>query len=128
MKNLLTIFTFLFTVMIPSISFAEWTEVSTNTSGHTFYVDFERIRKHDGYVYFWRLRDNLKPDEFGDLSAKVYYEGDCKLFRFKTLSYSFHKEPMGGGTGDVQEPVKKGWKYPEPDSVSEIYLKEVCSQ
>ena len=127
MKTLLTIFTLLFTVMFSSASLAGWTEVSTNTSGHTFYVDFERIRKHDGYVYFWRLRDNLKPDEFGDLSAKVYYEGDCKLFRFKTLSYSFHKEPMGGGTGDVQESEKKGWKYPAPMSTVETILKAVCS-
>ena len=128
MKTLLTIFTLLFTVMIPSTSFAEWTRVTGNDKGDVYHVDFERIREHDGYVYFWGLRDNLKPDEFGDLSAKVYNEGDCNLFRFKTLSYSFHKEPMGGGTGDVQEPVKKGWKYPSPDSVNEIILKEVCSQ
>ena len=128
MKTLLTIFTLLFTVMIPSTSFAEWTEVGTNTSGNTMYVDFERIRKHDGYVYFWKMSDYLKPDEFGDLSDKVYNEGDCNLFRFKTLSYSFHKEPMGGGTGDVQEPVKKSWEYATPDSVNEIILKEVCSQ
>ena len=128
MKNLLTLTTLLFTVMIPSTSFAEWTEVGTNTSGNTMYVDFERIRKHDGYVYFWKMSDYLKPDEFGDLSDKVYNEGDCNLFRFKTLSYSFHKEPMGGGTGYVQEPVKKGWKYPSPDSVNEFILKDVCSQ
>ena len=37
----------------------------------TFYVDFERIRKHDGYVYFWRIRDDLKPDKWGDLSARL---------------------------------------------------------
>ena len=114
--------------MIPSTSFAGWTKVGTNVDGDTFYVDFERIRKHNGYVYYWRLIDQLKPDEWGDLSGKVYSEGDCKLFRFKTLSYSFHKEPMGGGTGDVQEPEKKGWKYPSPDSVNEIILKDVCSQ
>jgi hypothetical protein len=26
-----------------------------DTEGNTFYVDFERIKKLDGYVYFWRL-------------------------------------------------------------------------
>ncbi len=94
--------------------------------GGTAYVDFERIRKHDGYVYWWELIDLLKPDEDGDLSSKTYIQGDCKKFRYKTLSYSFHKEPMGGGTGDVQESVKKGWKYPTPDSSGEIILKTVC--
>ena len=128
MKTLLTIFTLLFTVMFSSISFAGWTKVADSVSGDTFYVDFERIRKHDGYVYFWDLTDLLKPNESGSLSAKVYKEVDCKLFRFKTLSYSFHKEPMGGGTGDVQESVKKGWKYPVPDSISELILNKICSQ
>ena len=70
----------------------------------------------------------FKPDQYGDISNKVYTQGDCKLFRIKTLSFSFHKEPMGGGTGDVQEPVKamQGWNYPTPNSVNEAILKSVC--
>ena len=108
MRTLLSIFTLVFSVMFSSTSFAGWTELSKNSSGDNFYVDFERVRKVDGYVYWWELTDYLKPDKNGHLSGKVYQQGDCKLFRFKTLSYSFHKEPMGGGNGDVQEPVKKG--------------------
>ena len=114
--------------MFSSPSFGEWTKVATESSGRVFYLDFERVRKHDGYVYWWELSDYLKPSEFGSLSAKVYHQGDCKLFRFKTLSFSFHKEPMGHGLGDIQEPYKKGWKYPPPKSVSEVILKAVCSQ
>ena len=115
--------------MFSFTSFAEWTKVAKdNTSGNIFYLDFERVRKHDGYVYWWDLSDYLKPDKYGDLSALVYNEGDCKLFRFKTLSYHFHKEPMGGGTGEIQESVKKGWQYPAPMSVSENILKAVCSR
>jgi len=57
-----------------------------------------------------------------------YNQGDCKLFRFKILSFSFHKEPMGGGTGEVISPPKKEWKYPHPDSSGETILKRVCSQ
>ena len=102
--------------------------MSDSVIGNTFYVDFERIRKHGGYVYFWRLSDYLKPTKYRDLSSKVYHQGDCKLFRHKTLSYSFHKEPMGGGTGDVEEPHKKGWKYPPPNSSGESVLKQVCSR
>jgi hypothetical protein len=102
--------------------------VDENVKGNTFYVDYERIRKHGGYVYYWYLSDYLKPTKFGHLSAKTYNQGDCKLFRFKRLSYSFHKEPMGGGTGDVQKPVKEsqGWKYPPPNSSIEHILKSVC--
>jgi hypothetical protein len=131
MKKLLLIFTLLFsTLMFSTPSYAEWTETSKSVNGDTFYVDFDRIRKHGGYVYFWLLTNFLKPSKFGDLSAKVYKQGDCKLFRYQRLSYSFHKEPMGGGTGDVQKPLpqSKGWQYPTPNSVSEYVLKAVCNQ
>ena len=108
----------------PSTSFAGWTKVSENVDGDTFYVDFERIKKHDGYVYYWYLIDYLKPT-FGDLSAKTYNQGDCKTFRYKWLSMSFHREPMGGGTGKDEKPDKE-WRYPPPDTVIETILKSVC--
>ena len=133
MKKLILILLFS-TVMFSSSSYAEWTKVSTgtgtNNSGSIFYVDFERIRKHDGYVYYWELEDYLKPDQFGMLSSKLYYQGDCKLFRYKILSYSFHKEPMGDGTGEVVEPTgdHTNWKYPPPNSAAEITLKSVCNR
>ena len=126
MKTLLTIFTLVFTVMFSSTSFAGWTKVRENGKT-TFYVDFERIRKHGGYVYWWDLTDLLKPSPGGNLSGKIYKQGDCKLFRFKVLSFSSHKEPMGGGTGNPHTPPDK-WKYPPPNSVDEIILKKVCSR
>jgi len=128
MKKLTLIFTLLVSiVMFPSPSYSKWTKVVESVKGDTHYVDFDRIRKHGGYVYYWRLADYLKPSG-GDLSIKVYNQVDCKLFRFKTLSYSFHKDPMGKGTGDVQESIKKHWKYPTPNSSIEYILKSVCSR
>ncbi|MBI37020.1 MAG: hypothetical protein CL568_05495 [Alphaproteobacteria bacterium] len=129
MKKLTLIFTLIFsTVMFSSTSFAGWTKVSKNVSGDTFYVDFERIRKHGGYVYFWGLSDYLKPTETGLLSGKRYHQGDCKLFRFKKLSYSFHNEPMGRDTGDSFSPKNPEWKYPPPNSSMEEILKTVCNR
>ena len=128
MKTLLTVFTFLFTVMFSSISFAGWTKIGEIISGDTYYVDFERIRKHDGFVYWWYMTDYLKPDKWGDISSKQYAQGDCDSFRFKTLSFVFYKLPMGGDTGEIQEPINKDWNYPPPDSMLEIILNEVCSQ
>jgi hypothetical protein len=91
-------------------------------------VDFERIRKHGGYVYFWQLLDYLKPTKHGTLSAKLYKQGDCRLFRFKGLSYSFHKEPMGGGTSETDNVPDKEWTYPSPEAVNETILKKICSR
>ena len=92
------------------------------------YIDAKRIRKTGEYVYYWILGDYLKPMD-GILSAKTYYQGDCKLLRYKNLSYSFHKEPMGRGVGDVQKPLKSslGWKIPSPNTSDELVLTVVCS-
>ena len=42
-----------FMLMFSSPSFAEWTKVTVSTDGSEFFVDFERVRKHGGSVYFW---------------------------------------------------------------------------
>ena len=115
------------TVMFSSPSYAEWKKVSEGVSGNTFYVDLERIRKNDGYVYWWDLVDLLKPTSNGFLSGKAYKQGDCKLFRYKYLSFSFHNEPMGGGTSH-KENTPEDWQYPSPDSSGEIILKQVCNR
>ena len=128
MKKLILILLFS-TAMFSSPSYAEWTMVSEGTgtnSGDIFYLDYERIRKHDGYVYYWILIDYLKPSSTGILSSKLYVQGDCKLFRYKALSFSHHKEPMGDGTGDRSNPKNPEWRYPPPNSVNEIILKDVC--
>ena len=128
MKTLLTILTVFFTVMFSSPSYAEWTEVSKNSAG-TIYVDFERIRKVDGYVYSWVLADYVKPQ--GDkLSGKHYQQSDCKLFRWKILSFTSHTEPMGGGPGDTLSIPKRhqSWKYPSPNASEEDILKAICSR
>ena len=127
MRKPILILSLMFSVMLSSPSYAEWEKVGENIFA-TIYVDFERIRKHGGFVYYWTLQDYLRPNKFGDFSGKVYNQGDCKLFRFKKLSYVFHKEPMGGGSGDTQEPVKKGWFYPAPRSGDELILKKVCAR
>ena len=128
MKNLLLILTLLFsTVFFSSPSYAEWTKMTESVDGDTFYVDFERIRKHDGFVYYWKLTDYLKLQRV-NMSNKTYNQGDCKLFRFKSLSYSFHKQPMGGGTAEVSNNPDKEWTYPPPKSVAEITLKQVCNR
>jgi hypothetical protein len=127
MKKLTLIFTLLVsTVMLSSPSYAKWTKVGEGGSGNTYYVDYERIRKHDGYIYFWELEDLLKPDS-GYLSIKIYKQGDCKLFRVKNLSFSFYKEPMGRVTGESFTPPDK-WKYPAPNTKGELVLKSVCSR
>jgi len=61
-RTLLTVLVF---SLLSTPVFADWTKIGTSEYGNTFYVDFERIRKHGGYVYWWELIDYLKPSERG---------------------------------------------------------------
>ena len=125
MRKLLTLTVLVLTVFSTPV-FADWTKLGVNVDGNTNYVDFERIRKHGGYVYWWGLTDYLKPTEQGHLSYKLYLQGDCKLFRYKYLNWSFHKEPMGRGTGLMENRPDKEWRFPLPNSGNEHVLKSVC--
>lgn len=113
--------------MLSSPSYAEWTKVNKDADGNTNYIDFEGLRKIDGYVYWWILSDILHPTLQGHLSSRTYNQGDCKLFRVKYLSWAFHTEPMGGGASSSGGPINPEWNYPPPNSAMESMLKAVCS-
>ena len=131
MNRYTLILIFLFSLMFSSPSYSEWTKIGkgggSGNRGVNFYVDYETIRKVDGYVYFWRMKDRSKP-KYGNLSSKVHVQGDCKLFRIKRLSFSYHKEPMGGGTGRVDNVPDENWRDPHPNSANERLLKDICSR
>ena len=113
------------TLMFASPAYAnDWESVSYNVVS-TIYVDFDGIRKVDGYVYYWALIDYLKPLETGDFSVKVYRQGDCKLYRDKLLSGITYKQSMGEGSGSPYVPNPE-WIYPDSNSSGEEILKQVC--
>ena len=122
------IFTLLLsTLVFSSPSYADWMKVGTTVSGNTYYVDLDRIRKHDGYVYFWEMHDWLKPSPYGDLSIKRYSQGDCKAFRVRTLNASYYTDSMGNGTPSTSDSILGEWRYPVPNSAQEGILNSVCS-
>ena len=129
-KTLILLLTLIFSVMFSSTSFAEWKRVFTAEHGDTLYVDFESIKKYDGYIYFWYLSDFLKPLITGGdlLSVRSYWQGDCKKFRYKILSYSWHKEPIGGGEiSSTHNLSDEEWISPSSDPVFDQILKSVCA-
>jgi hypothetical protein len=112
--------------MFASPAYADWESVVEDMSGNLYYVDFDRIRKNEGYAFFWFLGDMDIDDDFTDNSVKSYNQGDCEMFRYKTLSSSTHKQPMGEGIGDTNSQSNPKWIYPSPNSVDEIVLNQVC--
>ena len=99
-----------------------------NDSGDSHYIDADRIKENGGYVYFWAMTDYLKPDEYGDMSNQMYFQGDCGVMRVKVLSFIFYSQPMGNGAGESSVPVPEtaGWNYVPPGSIIETTLNMVC--
>ena len=92
-----------------------------------FYVNFNNIKKHNGFIYFWEFIDLIKPSPNGIFSYKSYYQLDCNIFRMKTLTFTIYKEPMGKGKGytDNQE---RDWEYSDDIETSKnVVMKKVCS-
>ena len=128
MNRTTLILTFLLSSMFSSPSYSEWMKVDEDHFGNILYVDFERLKKVDGYIYYWTLLDYLKPMG-GFLSAIVHNQGDCELLRYKFLSDSYYTESMGQGipSKSNNEP-DKNWSDVPPDTVAEFLLKSVCSR
>ena len=117
------------TLMLSFKTYAEWTMVAETIKSDKSYIDFERIRKVEGYVYWWELTNynsQLAPDVWSGIK---YKKGDCKLFRYKYLSDKYFSLPMG--KGDVKGGSNipdKNWRYAPPKSAGEKILKSVCSR
>ena len=128
MKKLLILTTFLSSLLMSSVAYAEWAKVSKSDTGDSYYVDFERIKKHDAKIYYWSLINNLKPNKYGEISFTSYVEAECERFRFRDLNQKRFKGPMGSGTiiSSTNTP-NENWAYPPPNSVAEAELKAVCN-
>lgn len=122
MKKLLIL---LFSLLISFNSYGDWTYMGDNFSGDSFYLEKSKLKEHNGYAYFWVMSDYLEPTETGRMSNKTYFQGECEIYRVKTLSYIFYNEPMGNGDGDTTN-EKSEWLYPDPDSIMGYFLEEVC--
>ena len=130
MKKLIAIFTLVIsTVMFSSPSYAEWTKVETDLLGNEWFVDFSRIRKHNGDVYYWQVMDYLMPSPNGVLSASNYKQANCSVFRFKNLVDQYYKTPMATGVPDTANSTgDEDWTYPKPNSMAEAVLTAVCDR
>lgn len=125
MKNKLVLLIPLFLIIFSSSSFSKWEEMAKNEKG-TLYMDFERIRKIEGYVYWWQLTNFSYPQHGGMLSGTIYSQGDCKNFKMRTVSTSLHKKTMGKGYGKIKKFPNTNWYYPPPNSTGEKLLNFAC--
>ena len=126
MKKTLIIFMILFTVMFSFNSFADWSLVTKSFNGKSYFIDFERITKNNGYVYFWWMVNYEKPYNKKFLSSTTLVQADCKEYRGKSLTWSFYSKPMGKGDYEKIVPKEPIWTYPNSLSVIDIIFANAC--
>ena len=110
-----------------SHSNGEWTYIGEVEGGNKFYIDYDRIKKTNNYVYVWVMTDLLEP-RVSSLSYMSYYKVNCETpEKFKDLQNRVCKDGMGKGECDSLGGTIE-WKYPVPNSKMEFVSDTVCSQ
>ena len=123
MKKLTTL---LFSLLISFNSYGEWTWVANNINGNSYYIDKGAIKDRNDYVFYWTLSDYLERTDLGVMSTVQYKQGDCEIYRFKSLTAVFYKKPMGTELDERFNPPET-WNYPSPNSVDYSLLEYACN-
>ena len=129
MKTLTCILTMLlFKVTFASLSFAEWTKVSTNVLGDVRYVDYKTLKIVENFRFFYRLTDYIEPTVYGDLSSKVYEKVNCNNLNYMYLMANYYSEPLGMGKPSSGSGIPKNqkWLVTKPGSIGETMRKNIC--
>ena len=124
MKKLLLL---LFSLMLSFNSYGEWVGSAVDANGNIHYLDFEDMKKTDGYIYYWEMTNYANPtDRF--LSIATYREADCDLHRFKDLTFNGYTQEMAEGEPETIDLTKleEDWDYPVANTFGDISLSLVC--
>ena len=126
MKKLLLV---LFLVMISFNSYAEWSLVARSTDKIEYYIDFDRVSKNNGYVYYWVLSNFPSPPYAKGKSSLELYEVNCSPpIKERRKAYYFYNSTMGkkGTRSPVFDTSTGPWEYSVPGSVQERLIEAVC--
>ena len=113
-------------------SIAGWFYINEDVfKGDEIYIKADSIKKNDSFVYAWVMKNYKKPNKYGYLSHKAYYQISCELpVKQKMLSLRLFKGTMGEGESHLM-PSKlleeNGWQYVEPGTLSKFIVDMACA-
>ena len=87
---------FVLTLAISSPCLSKWKKLEEG-DGYIKYYDIDTVKKIDGIIHIWSMKDFKKPQLNGNLSTKYYSKYDCNLKRYKILSIIEYETNMGRG-------------------------------
>ena len=124
MKKLLVL---LISLFISFNSFGEWSFVAKGKIDE-FYVDFDKLSKKGGNVYFWQLTNFPSPPYAKGKSSVELYEVNCNPpIKSRQRAMYFYNSTMGQGSPVTDGSTNTGpWEYDIPGSIGEKLSEAVC--
>ena len=128
MKKLLLL---LFSLMLSFNSYGEWTKITENDDGDYYFIDFDKVKFVDGYVYWWDMFDAVESYYYDDedelyFSEQSYSQGDCQINRYKVLSNLYYSNPRGEALIFNWNEPEPQWDYFPPESIGDYQFELVC--
>lgn len=113
------VFVAIVVIAVPASSLAaDWFAMNDK-----YYIDRQSIRTmQNGYKRAWVKGIYNTPNKSGYTSSELYYEYDCNLGRYRTLSSIFYKYDTVTTTSSNMS----DWNYASPESMAEILLNFTC--
>ena len=87
---------FVLTLAISSPCLSKWKKLEEGDE-YVRYYDIDTVKKIDGIVHIWSMKDFKKIQKNGILSTKYYSKYDCNLQRYIILSIIEYETDMGRG-------------------------------
>ena len=124
---------FVLTLAISSPCLSKWKKLEEGNE-YVKYYDIDTVKKIDGIVYIWSMKDFKNPQKNGNLSTKYYSKYDCNLKRYKVVSIIDYETDMGRGRRFTyrknmsNEKEKNNWTYIKSNSEEYSSLKLLCNK
>lgn len=103
-----------------SVSAANWSLIGENSSGESYYIDTDSLRRDGAIVWFWGRQN----ESYG--YSTIYWSGDCnaKALRLREVyEYSLSGNLIDSGALGNSGPLSRV----VPGSVGEILLDQACT-
>ena len=111
----------------PSLD-SEWTELDKKDDGEAFYLALDSIKKVDGFINYWYMRDYADNEIMGPIrSEKILVQGDCSVQRINHLSHHVFKKPKGIDIEMSFDNEPPEWQYVKPGTFGGWLLNLNCS-
>ena len=111
----------------PSLD-SEWQELDKKDDGETFYLALDSIKKVDGFINYWYMRDYADNEIMGPIrSEKILVQGDCSVQRINHLSHHVFKKPKGIDIEMSFDNEPPEWQYVKPGTFGGWLLNLNCS-